>query len=851
MNFLQFLKDAVVPEGTQVSHEPIFFDGAMGTMLQETGVSYSSVPEELNLTHPEVILNIHRNYLEAGCDVITANTFGANPIKLKDSGYKTDEVIKAAVGIARQAVDSVPSKKYIALDISSTGKLLEPMGALSFDDAYEAFRISAVAGEQAGADLVIIETMSDLYETKAAVLAVRENTRLPVIACVTFQDNRQMPGHLRMLTGADALTAVTVLESLGADAVGFNCVGDLALVQDLAKTFVRYSSVPVIVQPNAGIPVLEKGKTVFKINPAEFAEAMRKLAASGVPVLGGCCGTTPEHIAAVVNQCRKMPLTALSPPPAGTRITSFCKTEIIGGSEPGGSGERGSLREPKIIGERINPTGKKRLKQALTDGDMQYILNEGVIQVEAGAHILDVNVGLPGTDEAALMVGAVRELQRALPVPLQLDSSDPAVLERGLRYYNGKALVNSVNGKTSSMDAVFPLLRKYGGAVIALALDETGIPDTAAGRLAIVRRILERAREFGISPSDIIVDPLTLTISSNQDEAKVTLEAVRMIKAELGLPTVLGVSNISFGLPQRELITSTFLALALEAGLDACIINPCSAQIMGSWYSWRALAGYDRNSLGYIEKYTGTAAAAAPLPVPVSPETPSPGRDAPPSGPETAQEGELRRLIVGGFKEQSAEVTKKLLETYSPVEIIDGQIVPALDEVGRDFESGKKFLPQLLLSADTVAAAFEVIKAHLERSGQERTAKGTVLLATVYGDIHDIGKNIVKAMLENYGYTVIDMGKNVEPRAVVDCIREHAALGKDIPLVGLSALMTTTVSSMEQTIQAIREAGLDTKIMVGGAVLTADYAEKIGADYYAKDAMASVAIAKTVFGEVS
>ncbi|MDR1747922.1 MAG: homocysteine S-methyltransferase family protein, partial [Spirochaetaceae bacterium] len=797
-----------------------------------------------------------REYLEAGCDVITANTFGANPLKLAGSGYKTEEVIKAAVEIARQAAEtssaakssSVPGKKYVALDMGPTGKLLEPMGTLSFDDAYESFRRCAVAGEEAGADLVIIETMSDLYETKAAVLAVRENTRLPVIACVTFQDNG------RMLTGADALTAVTVLESFGADAVGFNCVGDLSLAQELAETFLRYARVPVIVQPNAGIPVLENGKTVFRISPAEFASAMQSLAAAGVRITGGCCGTTPEHIAEVIRHCRETVLSALPPLPAGgrpegTRISSFCRTETIGGRAGTGDG-------PRIIGERINPTGKKRLKQALSDGDMQYILNEGAVQVEAGAHILDVNVGLPGTDEAALMVGAVRELQRALPVPLQLDSSDPAVLERGLRYYNGKALVNSVNGKRSSMDAVFPLIRKYGGAVIALALDETGIPDTAAGRLAIARRILGRALEYGISPSDIIVDPLTLTVSSNQDEAKVTLEAVRMIKAELGLPTVLGVSNISFGLPQRELITSTFLALALEAGLDACIINPCSAQIMGSWYSWRVLAGYDRNSLTYIEKYTGAAVTAvetAPA-APKAPEqekkasgVPSSKDETPPSGPES----ELRRLIVGGFREQSSAVTGELLKKYSPVEIIDRQIVPALDEVGRDFESGKKFLPQLLLSADTVAAAFDVIKAHLERSGQKRADKGTVLLATVYGDIHDIGKNIVKAMLENYGYTVIDMGKNVEPQAIVDCIRENAVLGKDIPLVGLSALMTTTVSSMEQTIQAIREADLDTKIMVGGAVLTADYAEKIGADYYAKDAMASVAIAKTVFKELS
>jgi 5-methyltetrahydrofolate--homocysteine methyltransferase len=808
----------------------IFFDGAMGTMIQKSGAGYT-IPEELNHRNPDCIRAIHGEYLKAGCEVITTNTFGANRLKLGPAGYGVAETIGAAVGLARAAIEeavSGPAERYVALDIGPIGVLLEPMGSLGFDEALEIFREEALAG--AGADLAIVETMGDLYEAKAAILAVKEHTDLPVIASVTFQENN------RMLTGADVLSAVTCLEAFGADVIGFNCGGGLEQAALLAADFLRFAELPLLIQPNAGIPVVENGETVFPASPREFAETLRAFAESGVRILGGCCGTTPAHIAEAIRLCKTLPHVP-RPTEGGddrkgeTRVASYCRTVVIG---------RG---EPKIVGERINPTGKKALKQALLTHNMQYILDEGVVQTDAGAHILDVNVGLPGTDEAELMLAAIRELQRALPAPLQVDSSEPAVLERALRYYNGKALINSVNGKASSMEGLFPLVKKYGGVVIALTLDEGGIPETADGRLAIARRIVNRAADYGIARRDIIIDPLTLTVSSNQGEAPVTLETIRRIKAELGLATILGVSNISFGLPRREIITGTFLALALEAGLDACIINPCSAYIMGIRHAFLALSGEDKNCLGYIETYANTTGTPeAPPPKAAPPGAPAAGVVPSPAAGEPPGSSELRRLIIGGFLEQSAAATEELLKTNSPVNIIDGHIIPALDTVGKEFESGEKFLPQLLLSADTVSRAFGVIKDHLARTGEKQQEKGPILLATVYGDIHDIGKNIVKAMLENYGYRVIDMGKDVEPGLIVDRMRQE-----DIPLIGLGALMTTTVSNMAKTIRAIRETNRDVKIMAGGAVLTGDYAKKIGADYYVKDAMAAVAVAKHLF----
>ena len=807
----------------------IFLDGSMGTLLQSFQATEKSgptwkLPEELNITNPDLICKIHTQYLDAGSTAILTNTFGGSSIKLSGHGYDATDVVTRAVAIARRAASAYKGR-YVALDIGPTGKLLEPMGTLSFDEAYEAFAEMARAGEKAGADLVVIETMSDLYELKAAILAVKENTKLPVLASATFQDNN------RTLTGADPATAVATLEGLGVDAVGFNCGGDLAHARTLAEEFIKCASVPVLVEPNAGIPIVENGKTIFKVEPEEFAETLAYCASLGARVLGGCCGTTHEHIKAMVASCGKakpLPLTAKN----ATVVTSWCKSVEIG-------------HGPVVIGERINPTGKKKFKEALLAADMDYILAEGQSQIDAGAHILDVNVGLPGIDEGAVMIRAVRALQRTYPVPLQIDSSEPSVLEKALRYYNGKPLVNSVNGKRAVMEEVFPIVKKYGGVVVALALDESGIPPTAEGRLAVAKKIVETAESFGIDRKNVIVDTLTLTVSSQQKEAMETVRAIPLVKKELGVRTVLGVSNISFGLPQRELVNSVFFGAALNAGLDACIINPLSAQMMSVYRSYRALAGLDENCLEYIDAY----ANASPV-VPAPASLPSSGVQGNSSAhgssarAPTGDQDDLRTIIVGGLRDKSRAAAIKLLASKTPVEIIDNYIVPALDEVGRDFEKGIKFLPQLLLSADTVAKAFEVIKEHLEKTGAKSESKGKIVIATVYGDIHDIGKNIVKAMLENYGYTVIDLGKDVPVETVIETVRREKP-----GIVGLSALMTTTVTNMEKTIARIKEEKFPVRIMVGGAVLTGEYAKRIGADFYGRDAMASVNIAKEVFGK--
>ncbi len=816
---------------TALANDFIYLDGSMGVLLQSfqadneaSGGPKWKLPEELNLTNPDLICRIHTEYLDAGATVILTNTFGASRLQLAEYGYDTKKVVRAAVDIAKKAISPYKGK-YVALDIGPTGRLMEPMGTLTFDDAYEAFAEMAREGEKAGADLVVIETMSDLYELKAALLAVKENTGLPVIASATFQDNN------RTLSGASPAAVVATIEGLGADAVGFNCGGDLAHARELALDFLKYASIPVFMEPNAGIPVVENGKTLFKTEPAEFAETQAFGAKSGVRILGGCCGTNPRFISAMVRACAKLkplPITAKN----ATVITSWCDSLELG-------------KGPLIIGERINPTGKKKFKVALFANDLDYILSEGQSQISAGAHILDVNVGLPGIDEGSVMVAAVRALQRTFPVPLQIDSSESEVLERALRYYNGKALVNSVNGKKSVMDAVFPLIKKFGGVVVALALDEDGIPPTAEGRLAVARKIISAAEEYGIERKNIIMDTLTLTVSSQQKEAMETVRALALVKKELGVCTVLGVSNISFGLPQRELVNSVFFSAALNAGLDACIINPLSLQMMSVYRAYRALAGYDENCLDYIDVYS----RLPQLPVSSVPSAGTPAAGTPTQAPASSPAGtslpadDLRALIIAGMRDKSRAAAERLLETKTPVEIIDTYIVPALDEVGRDFESGRKFLPQLLLSADTVSRAFEAIREHLEKTGTKSESKGKIVLATVYGDIHDIGKNIVKAMLENYGYTVIDLGKDVPVDTVIETVkREKPAI------LGLSALMTTTVSNMEKTITRIHEEKIPVKIMVGGAVLTSEYAMRIGADYYGKDAMASVNIVKEVFG---
>jgi 5-methyltetrahydrofolate--homocysteine methyltransferase len=812
----------------------VFFDGSMGALLQNTPTKTAwKLPEELNVTEPEVIASVHDRYLAAGATVILTNTFGGTKCKLDERGLDVADIATRAVSIAKKSASKY-ERRYVALDIGPTGKLLEPMGSFTFDEAYEAFAEQARAGEAAGADLAVIETMSDLYELKAAVLAVKENTKLPIVASATFQDTD------RTLTGADPATVVACMEGLGVDAVGFNCGGDLGHARELAGQFVDAASIPVFMEPNAGIPVFENGKTVFKVSPDSFADTLAFCAGIGVRALGGCCGTTPDHIAAAVKAC-----SALEPIPVvdknRTVISSWSGTAVFGSG-------------PLIIGERINPTGKKKFKEALLANNIDYILSEAKSQIDAGAHILDVNVGLPGIDEGEVMLSAVRALQRTYPIPLQIDSSEPSVLEKALRYYNGKPLVNSVNGKKAVMDEVFPIVKKYGGVVVALALDETGIPPTAEGRLEIAKKIVAAAESYGINRKDIIVDTLTLTVSSQQKEAMETVRAIPLVKNELGVRTVLGVSNISFGLPQRELVNSVFFGIALERGLDACIVNPLSASMMGVYRSYLALSGLDENCLGFIDAYQALQAAGTQVSLaPIASGASASSGAAPRQSAASEQQSEpakarlpdddLRSIIIGGLRDRSRDAALKLLETKTPVEIIDGYIVPALDEVGKDFEKGRKFLPQLLLSADTVSRAFDVIKEHLAKTGAKTESKGKIIIATVYGDIHDIGKNIVKAMLENYGFTVIDLGKDVPGDAVIE-----AAKREKPGIIGLSALMTTTVANMEKTIRQIREAGLPVKIMVGGAVLTSEYAKRIGADYYGKDAMASVGIAKEVFG---
>ena len=844
--FREFLKSQVE------AGLPVFFDGGIGTMIQKTGFTDYDIPEDISIEKPEIIEDIHKTYLRAGANVITANTFGALPLKLISAKYSCKEYIEAEIALEKKCIEEIEAEgntrpHYASWDTSQIGRLLEPMGELTFDEAYETYKEAAMIAEKAGAEIAIIETMADLREVKAAVLATKENTNLPIFASMTFQPN------LRTLTGADIRTVVVYLESLGVDLIGFNCGGSLNEDDKIVAEFMRYAHLPVCVEPNAGLPTVINGKAVFLVGAEEFASHHKKYRGLGVSVFGGCCGTTPEHIAEMVKVIEAMPPQKRKPCEFenATFICSYNSSVQIGGNAG-----------PQIIGERINPTGKKKVKEALLAHNMNFVLGEAESQINAGAQILDVNVGLPGIDEAATMVDAVKTIQGAFNTPLQIDSSEGPVLEKALRYYNGKALINSTNGRQDVMDKVLPLVKKYGGAVVALCIDEAGIAPTAEGRVAVAEKIIAEAAKYGIPVRDIVIDTLTLTVSSQQKEALETVRAIQILKEKYGsqgLQFVLGVSNISFGIPRRDIINSRFFAMALYAGLSACIINPLMQPMMETYYGYRALAGFDENCLDYIEKYNDTPAPVYGL----TAEQAASARGASSTvtkakSPETAavklpenlteSESSLINIICKGFKDSSPDATKKLLEEgKEPVEIIDRCIVPALDIVGKDFEVGKKFLPQLLLSADTVSNSFAVIKAHLEASGVAQESKGSIVICTVFGDIHDIGKNIVKAMLENYGYTVIDLGKNVPAEKVVETVLE-----KDIQLVGLSALMTTTVANMEDTIKLLREklgaVGKACKIMVGGAVLTEDYASQIGADYYAKDAMVSVSIAKEVFG---
>ncbi len=779
-------------------NEILFFDGAMGTMLQKNGLKTGELPENMNITNPEILLKIHKEYLDAGCNIITANTFGANGLKFQN----VEEIITSAVTLAKKSIENVNRDCFVALDVGPLGKLLKPCGDLDFKDAYDLFKEQVIAGEKAGADLILIETMGDLYEIKAAVLAAKENTDLPVLVSMIFDDK----GIL--LTGADIKTAVLTLEGLGVDGIGMNCGLGPEQMLTLLKEMKKYSSTPIFIQPNAGLPVSVNGVTTYNVTPEEFAKKQLEIVKNGACALGGCCGTTPDHIKAMIEHCKNEKIEKATEKDF-TAVTSNSKTVIFG-------------EKPIIIGERINPTGKKMLKEALRNNDMEYIYREGVAQADAGADILDVNVGLPEIDEPQMMQNAVMGLQSILNTPLQIDTSNPVAMENALRIYNGKAMVNSVNGKEESMNSVLPLVKKYGGVVVCLTLDEKGIPETADGRIAIAERIIERAKQYGISKKDLVFDPLCMTISTNKDNAKVTLECVERLNNDLGVKTVLGVSNVSFGLPNRELLNSTFFTLAMQKGLSAGIINPKSESMMNAYYSYCALMGLDNNFETYISKNTQEKKEI-----------------------KTVNELDLKTAIIKGLKIQAYELTEQELKTKTPLQIIDNILIPALDEVGRDFENNIVFLPGLLMSAGTAGVSFEVIKKHMAKVGSQSVKKGKIIIATVKGDIHDIGKNIVKVLLENYGYDVIDLGKDVSPQAIVDAVKKE-----NVKLVGLSALMTTTVPAMEETINLLREQTSGVSVMVGGAVLTEEYANMIGADYYGKDAMSSVRYAEKFFAKI-
>lgn len=804
----------------ELNERILLFDGGMGTLLQEAGLSAGELPEVWNLLHPETVRGIHRDYLDVGADIVTTNTFGANALKFPPSGkYPLAGVVEAAVSLAKEAVREA-GHGAVALDLGPTGKLLAPMGDLSFGDCVRLYAEVVRIGAAAGADLVLIETMNDMYELKAAVLAAKENSQLPVFASVAFD------ARGRLMTGGTPEMVTALLEGLRVDVLGMNC--SLGPVQMLpsAEKMIRCASVPVMVNPNAGLPRREGGRTVYDIGPEAFADAVEKILDLGVSAVGGCCGTTPEYIRELhVRISGRRPPVIL--PKEETVVTSYCTAVRIGD-------------DPVIVGERINPTGKKRLQAALREEDLDYLTDLGFSQMESGAHILDVNVGLPDIREGEMMEAAVRELQSVLELPLQIDTSDPAVLERALRIYNGKALINSVNGKQESMDAVLPIAAKYGGVLVALTLDEDGIPADAEGRFRIAERIVREAQKYGIPKKDLLIDALCLTISSDPEGAKTTLETLRRVRTELGVGTILGVSNISFGLPQREIVNAAFLTMALDAGLSAAIMNPNSDAMMRAYRAYRALSAKDGNCADYIaayRDYTPPAQKAAPS----VPKTEKKDKEA--ASFAEGAEGELARCVEQGMKEQAGRAAQEALLTRDPLALIREVMIPALDRVGKGFESGRLFLPQLLMSAEAAKEAFEVIKGAMpEKNGGDPAKR--VILATVKGDIHDIGKNIVKVLLENYGFEVLDLGRDVAPERISETVKREG-----IRLVGLSALMTTTVASMEETIRLLRREVPEVKIIVGGAVLTQEYADQIGADAYGADAMATVAYAQALFDE--
>lgn len=790
MNIRDFIKNNIV-----------YLDGGMGTLLQKSGLQPGELPERWNISHPEVIREIHKNYYDSGSNVVNANTFGANTLKF--SIDELDEIICHAVKNADEArkASSGEQEKFIALDVGPTGKLLKPLGDLDFEDAVKIFAETISLGVKYGVDLITIETMNDSYETKAAVLAAKENSDLPIIVTNAYGENG------RLMTGANPAVMAAMLEGMGVDAIGANCSLGPKQLMDVMDELLKFCSVPVAFKPNAGLPKSDGKVTYYDVDADEFAQDIKLSVENGVRIVGGCCGTTPEYIKKVCELTRGMKPKEIEKKTYSV-CTSYNKAVFFG-------------EKPILIGERINPTGKKRFKQALLENDIGYILQEAVNQQAKGVHVLDVNVGLPGIDEAQMLTTSVCELQCVTDLPLQIDSSDPVAMESALRRYNGKAMINSVNGKEDNMNAIFPLVKKYGGFVVALTLDEKGIPSTVEGRMKIARKILLTAALYGINKKDIIFDPLAMTVSADKTSAVTTLETVKKITEQLGCNTSLGVSNVSFGLPSRELVNAAFFTTAMENGLSAAIMNPYSARMMEAYYSFNVVKGLDDNCMDFINFASQQEVQ-----------------------PTVKHESSLtlKEAIEKGLKEKSSEITTAMLGKNAPLDIVNSHVIPALDDVGKRFEEKKLFLPQLLMSAEAAKASFEVIKSAMAADGNS-VKKGNIVIATVHGDIHDIGKNIVKLLLENYGYNVIDLGKNVPPETVLNAVIENHA-----PLVGLSALMTTTVPAMEETVKLVKEKAPWCKTVVGGAVLTQDYADKIGADKYAADAMESVRYAETVIG---
>lgn len=835
----------------------LFFDGGTGSVLQSWGLKPGELLELWNVAKPEKIIQLHKNYFDSGTNIIKTNTFGAYSLKFPDSEGETSQIVSSGVNVRFPTLKNViysavenakkarelngEKNKFIALDLGPCGKLLKPMGDLDFEEAVSIFKTSILYGLEKGVDAILIETMNDSYETKACVVAAKEAkeilglSEIPVFVTNVYDEKSSL------LTGANPETMTAILEGLGVDALGLNCSLGPEQMIGVVERLINSSSIPVIVNPNAGLPREENGKTVYDVSPSVFAEKMLEIAKMGAAVLGGCCGTTPEFIKETVCAVKKASTSSDSKIPLFKEINQKNKTVISSYTH---TVELSSEKVPVLIGERINPTGKKKFKEALRSSDIPYIIHQALEQEEAGCHVLDVNVGLPEINEEEMMVKVITELQAVTNLPLQIDSSSPEVIEKALRRYNGKALVNSVNGKQHIMDAIFPIVKKYGGVVVALTLDENGIPETSEERIKIAEKIYENALKWGISKKDIVVDALTMSISSDTNAAKATLETVKTITDKFGGNTILGVSNISFGLPNREIVTSSFFTLAMQAGLSSAIMNPLSDEMMKAYYSFCLLTGKDKDCLNYIDFASRYSEKKEKEKILLSSEGVKTEikNSASDLNSSDSQLSPLSNSIIHGLKEDSGKLTSNLLKSVEAVEIIDSHIIPGLDFVGQKFEQKKMYLPQLLMAAEAAKSAFSEIKSYLEKNGKKGEPKGTVIIATVHGDIHDIGKNIVKVLLENYDFNVIDLGKDVPPEKVVD-----SAVKNNVKLVGLSALMTTTVPAMKETIDLLRKASPSVKICVGGAVMTQEYADKIGADFYGKDAMATVNYAQKVF----